>query len=184
MVVFQNYIYLQSNCVCMTKSREQKFEAIFKAKYKLLLSRAYDFVKDEEVARDIVSDVFTNLWERFDSIDEELAVSYLYKSVINRCLTHIRHERVEQLYLEENPAKELDDEKYSEYLEELLDYLDTVLSKLPDNKRLVFEQCYFEQRKYKEVADLLDMNISTVHKYMVNVFAFLKQEFEKKYKKP
>lgn len=180
--VIIDYYLCHRKCCVMNKSLEQNFEALYRAKYRLLLYKAFDLVEDEEIARDIVSEVFSQLWERFDQINEDQVVSYLIKAVTNRSIGYLRHERIVQLYNEENPTKECDEEKRSDFLEEKLDYLDSLLDQLPTKKRLIFELCCFEGKKYKEVADLLDMNVATVHKYMVAVYAFLREEFAKKYK--
>lgn len=168
----------------MSTSLELKFEALFKANYNILFYKAFDLVEDEELARDIVSEVFAQLWERYESLQDQQVVSYLHRSVVNRSLDCLRHKRVVQTYAEENPASELDEDEYSELKEEQLEYLKVVLEKLPAQKRNIFEQCYFGEKKYKEVADIMNINISTVHKYMVSVFAFLRQEYAKKFKKP
>jgi len=167
----------------MADSLERKFEALFKANYNLLFYRAFDLVEDEEIARDVVSEAFAQLWERFEAMQGEQITAYLYKSVTNRCLDYLRHERVVQMYAQDNQPTELEEEVHSELLEEQLEYLQIVLDKVPAQKRNIFEQCYFENKKYKEVADIMDMNVSTVHKYMAQVYAFLRQEFAKKFKK-
>ena len=66
-----------------------QFEQLFRDNYERLYYHAYDFVHDTDVAKDMVSDVFVNLWQSRERLDGNRVLSYLYVSVRNRCLDQL-----------------------------------------------------------------------------------------------
>ena len=69
--------------------------------YSKLVRFAREFVILEEDAENITQDVFTDLWERRDSMDHvENMNAYLFRLVKNRCLDHLKHKIFEQKYVE------------------------------------------------------------------------------------
>lgn len=74
------------------------FERLFKENYTRLYYYALSFIPDPETCKDIVSESFRVLWERFDSIKQETMLSYMFAHVHNLCIDHIRHQEVENSY--------------------------------------------------------------------------------------
>ena len=83
----------------MTEKKEKQMEQLFRANYERMYRLAFALLHDNEEARDVVSDVFSKLWEH--DIKEETASAYLMQSVKNACLNLIaqkkRDERLQQL---------------------------------------------------------------------------------------
>ena len=78
-------------------SDERIFKEIFKKYYLPVRSFAWRFVKDNDIAEDIVQDCFLNVWEKrltFNVITE--IRSYLYTSTRNACLDYLKHEQIKQ----------------------------------------------------------------------------------------
>lgn len=74
-------------------------EPIFKACYALLLAYACKYVT-RETAEDIIQDVFIQLYKKGPSLHIESSIKgYLFRSVHNGCLDHIRREAVHQRYV-------------------------------------------------------------------------------------
>ena len=76
------------------------FEALFKIHYAKLCFYANTILGNIEISEEIVSDFFTEIWEKRMQIEFNLSIkAYLYKSVYNRCLNHIKHAKVENAYV-------------------------------------------------------------------------------------
>ena len=76
---------------------EMIFKKIFKQFYLPVRSFAWRFVKDNDIAEDIVQDVFLLLWEKRVTFNVLAEIkSFLYISVRNACLDYLKHERVKQ----------------------------------------------------------------------------------------
>jgi len=74
-------------------------EPLFKACYALLLSYACKYVT-RETAEDIIQDVFIQLYKKGASLNINTSIKgYLFRSVHNGCLDHIRREAIHQRYI-------------------------------------------------------------------------------------
>src|SRR5262249_39227907 len=78
------------------KAGEQDaFEAIFKLYYAQLVGVAENMLRDRQGAEDVVQDVMVELWRRREALTVEASIrAYLFRSVRNRALNQIRHQRV------------------------------------------------------------------------------------------
>ena len=151
-------------------------EELFRNNFRALFIFANRLVRDAEVARDIVHDVFASLLT--DSPDE-ISVAYLYKGVRYACLNHIRkmsaRERLKNLY-------SLETENYDENAgwpdEEDIRYLESIIeTELTDQCRHVVRLRFTDRLTYREIA--LNMNISEVmvYKYLRHALNVLRQKF-------
>ena len=67
------------------------FEKLFREYFPPLMSFARKILVDEDDAREVVQNVFINLWEKRENIDLSISLkSYLFTSVHNRSLNVIR----------------------------------------------------------------------------------------------
>lgn len=108
----------------MTKKND--IEQLFKAHYAQMHRMAVALLHDDELARDIVHDVFASLLD----VSPHMIVSaaYLLKAVRNRCLNHIRdcetHQRIANLYFlndAEYDSEDWPDEETIARMHELLE---------------------------------------------------------------
>ncbi|MCB9283865.1 MAG: RNA polymerase sigma-70 factor [Lewinellaceae bacterium] len=157
------------------------YEQLFKAHFVALCHFANQLVQDMDSARDIAQKVFINLWENRETIDPQRSVqSYLYTSVRNRCLNHIRDRkkyRSQVLDLEIMDI-EISFEEDNTGLEELQKKIAEALSTLPEKCRQVFEMSRFQDMKYKDIAAQLDISEKTVEAHMSKALKTLREELK------
>lgn len=81
-------------------------EPLFKAHFSRMLRLSVALLHDDDLARDVVRDVFLKLLEGIPA--GAVTEGYLLKAVRNRCLNHIRnceiHRRIAGLYFLDNDA--------------------------------------------------------------------------------
>ncbi len=160
---------------------EKEFEGLFKANYSRLFYCAIDWVEDAEAAKDIVSELFADVWEDYEQLRSERMEAYLHRAVRNRCLNYLRHKSVEQTYqqkflsMKENFINEKD-----RIHEEQLRFIEQVKEGFTPQTRFIFEQCYFEGKSYQEMADLMHISVSAIHKHMNKAFATFRKAFADK----
>ena len=71
------------------------FEELFDLHYGNLVGCVYGYVRDEEVAKDIVHDTFLTFWNNRKRLDLSYsAKSYLFTLAQNYALNYLRHLRV------------------------------------------------------------------------------------------
>ena len=72
------------------------FRVLFGAFYRYLVLYAMRYVGQQEVAEDVVQEVFMAVWESDKEYNSYHGFkAFLYDSVKNRCLNHLKHQEVE-----------------------------------------------------------------------------------------
>lgn len=162
------------------KEKKEVFGRIFKAQYPNLYYYALHLLKDEEMSRDIVSEVFTRVWENFSSYKLDTLPSLLFKMVKSKCLDYLRHSAVHAQYadyylhaVDECYTNNEEDEERIRLATEMLDLL-------PDTTRHVLEECYLNHKKYREVAEEMDICQETVKRHIMKALKLLREHYKKK----
>ena len=158
------------------------FSIVFKHYYADLVVFAFTFLKDQQTSEETVQDVFIRFWENRDAIIVNGSLkSLLLKSVQNKCIDLIRHNRVRDRVQQEMYTKmcfaENNTESYILY-SELEDDLQKALAKLPEDLCIVFKMNRFEGKTYAEIAETLDVSVRTVEVRMGKALALLKEKLK------
>ncbi|MEX0720992.1 MAG: RNA polymerase sigma-70 factor [Balneolaceae bacterium] len=157
------------------------FEAMFLSYYDPLCRFANQYLKSLDKSESLVQDVFVRIWEiKADWLPAGSIRSYLYKSVKNKALDYIKHQKVEQRYADEVAGYCLD---YSKSPEEILEERDFIMAvqkaieRLPQKSRRVYKLHRQEGLKYREIAERLGVSPKTVESRMSKALELLRQQF-------
>lgn len=151
------------------KLNEKQFEDLFKLHIGYLCNFAKQYVQDADTAQDICQKVFIALWEKRASLNPNLSIkSYLFTAVKNRCLNHIRdHKKYRSKVLDLDCGDfDLNIEASSIKDNDLAAQIEKALSTLPEKCRKVFEMSRYQDMKYREIAEELDISQKTVEAHM------------------
>ena len=159
----------------------QGYEQLFKKNYERLYFHALDFIHDEETAKDIVSDIFINVWRLRETIDPATVLSYLYTSVRNRCLDQLKTSKRSVPLMEEvlSDMEQFNDTDWDEY-EARIATLRAELQRQPERVRRVLYLRYYEHKSNQEVADMLGITVDGVKKIIQRAFAQMRMTLGKK----
>ena len=155
-----------------------RFEQFYAANFPRVKNFAKLLTKSEEDAEDIAQNIFLKLWTRPELWqDQETMTGYLYTVTRNEIFNLFKHQKVEQEYedkvLKAQLLGELCDEDSSLlenlYYKEVLMLIRMTLSQLPDRRRRVFEMSRFEGLSHKEIADKLNISLTTVISHRKNI---------------
>jgi RNA polymerase sigma-70 factor (ECF subfamily) len=139
-------------------------------------------LKDWDVAEETVQALFLKLWEKNEWTHIQTSIkSYLYKSVYHDCLNYIRRQKVQLRYQTTTVhamKNQTDDAAGKLKLSELEQHLNKALSKLPEKCRAIFHLSRFEELKYQEIANQLDISIKTVETHMGKALRILRRELK------
>lgn len=153
----------------------------------------FSFVKSQEAAEEIVSDVFIKLWQIRNKLpDIENLKVYLYTIAKNFCLNYIsRHFK--------NPVIRLDELDFEPRVslgnpEDLCVSADTIrkiqecIRALPPQCRIVFQLVKENGMSYKETAEILNISVLTVRNQVFiatrKVAAFIPSSIHSKMEQP
>jgi RNA polymerase sigma-70 factor (family 1) len=163
------YQELHHESEALRRGDESAFDAVFRKYYEPLCHYAMGLTNgDPDEAEDLVQQAFVKLWEKRTSLDIAWSVkSYLYKMVHNAALNRIRHAKTREKYHQFN-AQPLENahEMPEDTLPELRQKFQKALQELPPQCRNIFELSRFEELKYREIAEQLQISIKTVETQM------------------
>ncbi len=158
------------------------FEMYFKSLYQPLCNYAHTFLQDKEESEEIVQATFLSVWEKRESLNiRTSAKSYFYAMVRNACLNVIKHEKIKQKYVGEELA--LTNPGYESVAQavgsiELESKIQEAIQKLPEQCRLVFKLSRFEELKYQEIADQLEISVKTVENHMGKALKIMREQLK------
>lgn len=174
----QNYLYRISR-----SDDQQSFQIVFDMYFERLLNFSISYVKQSDVAEDILADVFVKLWENRKKLENiENFDAYVFTSVKNQSLKHIQKKQrqlgqvLDEGYLHQDLIDNYTPEAEYEF-EELSRNFNAAVDELPDQCRRAFQLVKQQKLKYKEVAEILGISIKTVDAHVVKAVKRLSATF-------
>jgi RNA polymerase sigma-70 factor (ECF subfamily) len=157
----------------------RNFEQLFRDFFPPLMAFARKILVDEDDARDVVQQVFINLWEKRSDLDLSTSLkSYLFTSVHHRSLNVIRDRKKFSVGEVPEVAGEWDVSAQIESME-LEGKIREAIDSLPEKCREIFEMNRFEGLKYGEIASKLGISIKTVENQMSKALKILREQLGK-----
>jgi len=158
--------------------KKEIFDEIFRTYYGELVVYCLRFVADQDMAEDIVQDMFVKLWLRHDDLNIQSSLqAYLYRATKNHALNHLNQLKIQDKYKEyigfltlngtESPLEKLQESDLE------LKIKHAVLS-LPEKRREVFELSRHEGLKNKQIAERLNISVKTVENQMTKALEQLR----------
>lgn len=161
------------------------FELLFRRFYAPLCGFANKFLNNMSESEEIVEEVFCRIWEnRHQLLPNGTAKPYLYKSVQNLCLNQIskqktadKYSKIIQIIYKNSPENDFD--LYEKLLAtELETKLNVTIESLPEECRRIFKMSRFDELKYNEIAELLEISVKTVETQMSRALKKLRLEMK------
>lgn len=150
---------------------DDTFESLFRESFEVLNNVAYTVLKDRDVSKDIVQQVFLKLWNGRETLTINSSIrSYLHRAVINTALNHIQKNK-RMVPTEQEDLANSSPSTGTDVLDQLShDELETALhqaiDELPPRCRLVFILSRFDGLTNSEIADRMDTTTKTVENQM------------------
>ncbi len=154
------------------------FSELYERYKGLLYLHACKMLDNKEDAKDILQDIFTNIWNKRKELSIQTNVSaYLYRSVKNKILDFIARQGVKDKYIASlsgflSTGYCLTDSRVRE--KELQRQIEKEVARLPDKMRKVFELSRAGDLSYREIAEALHISGNTVKKQVSNALTLLK----------
>ena len=178
LLLHQNLFFYMKRKMFRKLTPTHSFEQIYKENYARLYYYAFRFITDEDTCKDIVNDVFEKAWQNFGNLNFETAGAYLCAQVRNRCIDHLRHQQVEEQYADFYRAiTEEDMDTSPDEREERLQRIEALIKQLKDPTRTILKECYYENKKYQEVAEEFGISTNGVKKHIMKALKMLREEF-------
>ncbi len=123
-------------------------------------------VIDHDDADDLVQDIFVKIWKNLDKFREDAKLyTWIYRIATNECLNFLNKKRNKFTLSIDDVEHELSGKLDSAVHitgDEIQMKLQKALLKLPNKQRLVFNMKYFDEMKFKEIAEITDTSIGAL----------------------
>jgi RNA polymerase sigma-70 factor (ECF subfamily) len=146
---------------------EKAYRELFFAFYKALKQFAFSFVKSREMAEEIVSDVFINIWKGRKSLEEiDNLKTYLYISTKNISLKYLlkQHKQIaiaiDALTIELESKDICPDQMM--ITADMVNKISEAVNQLPPRCKLIYKFIKEDGLRYKEVAAILNISVKTI----------------------
>lgn len=139
----------------MKQKIEEEAERILLKNYESYYRLAYSYVKNEQDALDIVQESAYRVIKECKKLREETYLStWIYRIVINASIDFLRKQKGDRVSLDQVEIPHEDHYNEDDYME--------LLSSLEEKDRAIVILKYIEEWKLDEIAETLEMNVSTV----------------------
>jgi len=160
----------------MIPDEDTYLKCLFERHYTRLCILSVQYTDSLEVSEDIVQDVFLRFLEKSNDKNVDNLKAYLYNSVRNASIDYVRaHNKYFFSDIEE--ASYISSEDISE--EELTaqyKHLNEIVKRLPPQEYQVIMAIVVQNKKYKDVAEELNISVSTVKTHFSRALKFLRKE--------
>ena len=164
----------------ISEGDERAFKKLFDIYYGRFYAVALKMTQSDEIAKDIVQDVFMNLWiirENLGGIDNPC--SYFFTAVYRRIYHHYRKVALEKKIFEQLPVPESADTTDEIILiREMTKRVSQAIDRLPLQQQLVFKLVKQEGLSRKEIADKLQISPHTVKNHLAVALKFIRSFLE------
>ncbi|TCI85863.1 RNA polymerase sigma factor [Tenacibaculum sp. M341] len=157
------------------------FEEVYKTHVTALRNYVYYKSGDIDVAEDIVQECFMKIWKNCAKIIFSTVKSLLYKMASNSFLNMVSHKKVVLEHQKLSVNNKNSTNENPEFLleeKEFLKKLQNAIADLSDKEREVFLLNRIDKKKYREIAELLNISVKAVEKRMSSALKKLRTKIE------
>lgn len=134
--------------------------------------------QDRETAEDITQNVFLKIWENCKKFHLSNFKSLLFTMGNNEFINRLKKNKTQQKYTLHQEQIEIESPEFILETQDFDNKLQAVLAKLKPEERQTFLMNRIDKKKYREIAEELDISIKTVEKRIHNVLLFLRSEIK------
>ncbi len=154
------------------------FKEIYLRYDKLLFLYAFNKLREEEEAKDVVQDVFLWLLKNKQTLDLKTTLSgYLYKSTLNRVFDIFRHKDIVKKYIEAGEYFIEIDSEETDYLireKDIALRIEQEINAMPPRMKEIYELKRKQYLSTKQIARQLDISENTVSNHLKKASKHLK----------
>lgn len=174
---------LEENILAGLKNGNEKvLDELFMRYYVRLTRYALRQINDPMVAEEIVQDAFIYLWKKRSSVNISTSLeAYLYKSVANKCINHIKSKihRINRLTSNEDLGNSAVFRMVDLETKELHQLIELALKALPEQTALIYSFSRNTGLTYGEIAEKLDVSQKTIEYHISSALRSMKNILQK-----
>jgi RNA polymerase sigma-70 factor (ECF subfamily) len=167
-------------CVkCLVEGDEDAFVELYNKYHRKIYYSALKITQSKVLAQDVTQNVFLKIWDIHSSLDPdqnfEAFISVICRNAIFDIFKKSTREEAVKMELQQFAETSESIQEDEEYHEAYKNILYKAISKLPPQRRIVFELCKLQEKTYEEVAHSLKISQSTVQDHIVKANKFIRE---------
>ena len=154
------------------------FETLYHAYWKRLIQFVYKKTKNDELAKEIVQDLFVDIWERRHSLEITHLENYLFSSAKYKIIAHYKEkilDSIDDIEIEDFSTA------YQIWVNDLQAQLNEAIEQLPDKTKTIFILNRIEGKSAKEISVLLNFPERTVEYHITQALRVLRSKLQEYY---
>ncbi|WP_321369070.1 sigma-70 family RNA polymerase sigma factor [uncultured Draconibacterium sp.] len=181
----------------LKQGNELAFKKLVDTHQKLVVNTCYGLVQNREDAEDVAQEVFVEVYRNIDKFRADAKLStWLYRIAVNRSLNHIRDNKKHKWFqgFEDEVAEksrellqartaDSDEPEYDFENKQRAIILGEAINSLPKNQKVAFTLSKYEDLSYQEIAEVMDLSVSSVESLLFRAKKGLQKKLYKCYKK-
>ena len=148
---------------------EEAFNELFKRYWQKVYEMAYPRVRSNEVATEIVQDLFISLWDKRASHSILHLPSYLYTAVKNKALNYIASQIVREKHWDYYKKFVQEEDNVIEHpaeFDDLMEAIENGIEHLPEKSKKVFRLNRLEGQTIQEIAVTLNLSEKAIQYHL------------------
>lgn len=153
---------------------------MYKRNYTAFKYFAIRYVPYRDAARDVIHETLVRVWEKGGTYPtEQDFLDYTYRALRNNCLTWLRNDRRANERHARMEVPEPEESFVDNIIEaELFAIINEIFAELPPATRRVYAES-LAGKSHKEIADELNIAITTIKKHKTNANNYLRERLKK-----
>lgn len=156
---------------------QTQYREVFDAHFDGLRNFLFYKLGDTQAAEDIAQETFIKLWEKRTTVRMQTVKTFLYTIGSNLAINQMKFKQVRFNFA--NRQVSMVEKETPEFLLEQKEFkarLEEVIGMMSDGSREVFLMNRLEDKKYAEIAELLEISVKAVEKRMSKALQVLRDE--------
>jgi len=164
---------------------EDTYVMLFREYYVPLCNYSRRFLGRKDLAEDIVSETFFNIWTKREILDIRTSLkAYLFQAVGKNSLYYLRKTKKEEM-LEDYLVKHSTDNKGLDkftaetpsdllLMKDLSEKIQAGIDRLPPQQQTTFKLKRYEGKKNREIAEIMGLSVKTVEMHLAKAMLSLR----------
>ncbi len=151
--------YLQASLIEKCRRNNPKAQLQLYDKYcHAMYVTAFNFVKQEAVAEDMMQEAFIKAFQKIDTFDGKVSFgAWLKKIVINQCLDWLKKRKLRIVSIDDEKVQIADEDNW--YVEDTItiNQIHETIEQLPDKYKIILKLFLLEGYDHQEISQILNI---------------------------
>jgi RNA polymerase sigma-70 factor (ECF subfamily) len=163
---------------------EQAFEQLVQKYQQAVFNTIYRYIGNQDDVQDLAQEIFIKVWRNAGKFKGKSKFStWLYRIVVNHCINYRRKNKLRHVSLDEMTEKGKTPEalKVEPDWEQMrkVELVRRAVDELPDRQRMALVLSQYEEKSYKEIAEIMKVSLSSVESLIFRARSALKGKLAK-----